>query len=1276
MSRSSSMYDALGQLSLLDTMDDTAVSGISGVAHIPLPDIPALSLPLKGIHLIEASAGTGKTWTLTALMVRLIVQGGYLTRHIIATTFTRAAAAELKLRIRSRFEEVAQLLKQAIEQPERTLQQAQQDKALLEVFLLQALGRNNYNHAYQRLRLALDSFDELFVGTLDSLCQRLLHEFAFDIGQYEQLSISEQSLQLSQQVMHDYLRQWRSQQDSRLIELLVLNNQLADVEDYQPIVSTALNFLSAQIQPVTAPEIDWQRLEALTQDVQRLDVTQLMPYLDGQGEFRHALNKAKSLFKTSHVMADVVDALKQGAVSHLMNVATDKDSLHINWLTSFDDNLEAQFTKANADIRDQFLALPAVAILQQVYRMYQYLTEQLQQMEAFLQFDIIRTVRERLPQLLSEKGETTFSEQMRVLASRLHSEQGKVLAQLIQHRYPVALVDEFQDTNSDQDAVIASIWRQPAQSTAEATPIHPACLVMVGDPKQAIYGFRGGDMLTYQRARRIVSRQGLIHTLGENQRSIAPLVQAVDRFFRFNLDMGEGVLYQPVQASGRKKSLLSEGEVQNPAPMRLIALQDKQDELQQTAWQIAGLLQQGQQLQLVIQLDEQPARPLQPNDIAVLCRSNFELDEVQRVLKDFAIPVWRTAQRSVFGGGLAQDVAALMQVMLNPYHESLLRRALSGVLLNVSLNRLLQLDEQPDELAVLQASFYEFGAVWQRQGFLAAWQQLLTHFKVWQQLSTQPEGERLIVNLRHVTELLHQQSEKIKGQHHLLAWLMRQVSQPGEREWELERRLSGQQGVQLMTIHKSKGLEFPIVFVPGLDVVKKPKEGLIFFELNQQRMLGVSAREIAQEEAHKARFEAEQRRLVYVALTRASVRLYITVKADSDKPKASVLRYWLPQAREEWVDHPDPVIATTSIRPSMQDAPDFHYQQQENIQPVHSRPLPSRPIQAWGETSFSKLVNHSQHPQHQQSLDTTPEQVAAEQSPELVAAHDDEPTEPVQAIVGEGLGEVSLDIAEAESEPEVNPQDELENFRFIFPRGANAGDCLHQILERINPKDERFWPDTFGRILQQFAINRQLQRFGHAPASHEQMSGWFKHILHASLPQSATLAGLQPSAQVHEFEFHVALGQSSMNTRRIHQLLLQHGVQVAELNSSSFARYLHGFIDLLYEHDGRFYVADYKSNYLGDQLSDYNQQAMRDSMSDAGYWLQAALYMVALHRYLKVRLPDYQPQQHLGGAVYLYLRGMQANTAGNSESYGVLHWQPDVRLIMDIDTVLGEQGSQ
>lgn len=1272
-SRSSSHATNSGQLSLLGDMDvgiTNPANVIATVNHIALPDIPALNLPLKGIHLIEASAGTGKTWTLTALMVRLIVQGGYLTRHIIATTFTRAAAAELKLRIRSRFEEVAQLLKRAIEQPEHTLQQVQQDKALLEVFLLQSLGRDNYNHAYQRLRLALDSFDELFVGTLDSLCQRLLHEFAFDIGQYEQLSISEQSLQLSQQVMHDYLRQWRSQQDSRLIELLVLNNQLADVEDYQPVVSTALNFLSAQIQPVTAPEIDWQRLEALEQEVQQLDVAELLPYLHEQGAFRHALNKAKSLFKTSHVMAEVVDGLRQGAVSHLMNVATDKDSLHINWLTSFDDNLDAHFTKANAAIRDQFLALPSVAILCRVCTTYQYLTEQLRQMEVFLQFDIIRTVRERLPQLLSEKGETTFSEQMRLLASRLHSEQGKVLAQLIQHRYPVALVDEFQDTNSDQDAVIASIWRQPAQPAAEAVSIHPACLVLVGDPKQAIYGFRGGDMLTYQRARQIISQQGLIHTLGENQRSIAPLVQAVDRFFRFQPEMGEGVLYQPVQASGRKKSLLSEGEVHNPAPLRLIALQDKQDELQQTAWQIAGLLQQAQQQQLLIKLDEQPARPLQPNDIAVLGRKGKYLDQIEKALSGFGIPVWRTAQRSVFEGGLAQDVAALMQVMLNPYQESLLRRAVSGVLMNFSLNHLLELDEQPDELAALQASFYEFGAVWQRQGFLAAWQQLLTHFSVWQQLSTQPEGERLIVNLRHITELLHQQSEKIKGQHHLLAWLMRQVSQPGEREWEVERRLSGQQGIQLMTIHKSKGLEFPIVFVPALDMVEKPKDGLIFFEQDQQRMLGVSAREIAQQEAHNQRFEAEQRRLVYVALTRASVRLYITVKADSDKPKATVLRYWLPQAREQWIDHRDPLIATTSIQPSMQDAPDFHYQQQDDIQPVYSRPLPGRPIQAWGETSFSKLVNHSQH---QQPLDVTPEQVAAEQSPELVAIHDDEPTEPTQAVVGE----VSLDIPDTSVEqPIANPQDELENFRFIFPRGANAGDCLHQILEKMNPRDERFWPETFDRILQQFAINRQLQRFDHAPASHAQMTGWFRHILHASLPQGATLAGLQPQAQVHEFEFQVALGQSTLNTRRIHQLLLQYGVQVAALNSSSFARYLHGFIDLLYEHNGRFYVADYKSNYLGDQLSDYNQQAMRDSMSDAGYWLQAALYMVALHRYLKVRLPDYQPQQHLGGAVYLYLRGMQANTASNSEHYGVLHWQPDVQLVMDLDAVLGQQGGQ
>ncbi len=1271
---------------------------------VGLPPIPALVMALDGIHLIEASAGTGKTWTLTALMVRLIVEKHYLTRQIIATTFTRAAAAELKLRVRSRFDEMAKLLKASIDRPQAVLAETQASSDLLKIHLLQTLNVDEQVAAFHRLRLALDSFDELFIGTLDSLCQKILNEFSFDIGQYEQLSISEQTTLLCQQVMHDHLRQWRSQQDSRLIELLVLSNQLSDVESYQPIVNTALNFLSAHMQEVSAPNINWTALEQLVMQVQSINIDELQPYLSVEGEQHGKLSKNRAFSNNAHVFPHFILELQKSCTESLVMLA--KDSEQEKWLLGFE-KIDGQFKKADDALKQQFLALPATQILIKVCESYQQIRRQLSQLQQFLQYDVIRAVRERLPQLLSEKGETTFSQQMRLLATRLSSEDSTVLAQHIRHRYPVALVDEFQDTNSDQDKVITSIWRQP-----ESTPLqdshnhaHQGCLVLVGDPKQAIYGFRGGDMLTYHNAKQVVKQLGRIHALSHNQRSIDLLVNAVDRFFQFKVDMGEGVIYDAVQPSGRKKSQLlelSEADTQaaqvNIAPLRLISLTEKQDEYQQVAWQIAALLQQSQQQRLQIQIDEHIARALDANDIAVLCQGNFELDQIQSALADFDIPVWRAAQRSVFEGSLAHDVAALMQVMLNPYHESQLRRALSSILLDNSLLDLLRLDQSPDELAEIQGHFYEFGEQWQRLGFLAAWQQLLNHFEVWQRLSRQPEAERLVVNLRHLTELLHQHSEKIKGQHHLLAWLMRQISHPQQREWELERRLSGQQGVQLMTIHKSKGLEFPIVFVPGLDVVKKPKPGLVFFEKDQQRMLGVgqqdgTAQSQAQQEAHLARQQAEQRRLVYVALTRASVRLYISVKAEADKPKqASVLRYWLPENRGDWPDL-TPVEPHTMLQGSLQQAPVFRYKQQDEMHAVIAQPLPRQSVYAWGETSFSRLVNHQTVNDHSagasEDLLIEPEKNNNQGViQDATLTRDDEPTEPVLMAIGDAANQtIGLtqpeDLLSESAHPEnTHPEDgSADTFRFSFPRGANAGDCLHQILEHLNPKDEYHWEKVFNRTLQQYAINNQLQRFGYPPASTAQMTGWFRHIVNARLPDGATLAGLSTHSQVHEFEFQLSLGSTHLNVQRIHALLAEHGVEVAALNPTHFARYLHGFIDLLYEHNGRFYVADYKSNYLGNQLADYQVGQMQASMTQAGYWLQAALYMVALHRYLKVRLADYQPSQHLGGAVYLYLRGMQdlknqatlesGEIAQAASQTGVLYWQPEITLIEALDDVLG-----
>ncbi len=1250
-------------------MNDLAQAPSHSQTLIQIPANPAIDLALQGLHLIEASAGTGKTWTLATLMVRLIVEGGFFTRQIIATTFTRAAAAELKSRIRKSFETYRSILKQGIDDLPLTLQQAVERKDWLAVHFLQNLNVDQQAHAQNLLQLALDTFDELFVGTLDSFCQKLMSEFAFDSGQYESLQISEQEAELCYQVMHQSLRQWYSQQHPRLIELLVISGNYKDVDHFASNMGQVLNFLSAPIENVPMPQFDWPAYDQVHQAICNIDPSILVAFNDffqDEGIYKNHLNGVKAFKKHGHLLPAMLESIASHSLNYLLQL--DEHEKFADLLDGFL-NIEAQFKTKPEDqtALAVFNQLSLVRLIQQCAEVRQQLQQGLAQASQYLNYYLSQTIRQALPQLLAEHGETTFSQQMRTLAHALQDTQpnGQALAQHIQHRYPVALVDEFQDTNSDQDQIIAQIWRN-------AVPTSKNCLILVGDPKQAIYGFRGGDMLTYKKARDDVrTKQGRQHFLQFNHRSIAPLVQAVDTLLQRNIELGEEIQYAPVEAAGHNKTQLcwqldAQGQLHiNPQPLRWLCVQDKKNELTQIAWQIIQLLQAAAEGKLYWNAQDPDVLPkaLVPNDIAVLCRANHQLDDIETILLQAKIPVCRSARMNVLASAMATEVAALMQLMLNPLHEGYLRRVLSGLLVGQTLHDLLLLDQDSDQLARLQALFIQWAEQWHQSGFLTAWQQFARQFKVWQQLASVDNAERHVVNLRHVVELIHQREQSLSGQHYLLGWLMQQMKHPSQRETELERRLSGTQGVQLMTIHKSKGLEFPIVFVGSLDKSKPDAIKLAFYEENQQRKLSFDHTNPDHEKAHRARELAEQKRLMYVALTRASVCLYVIAPplpgADAKgkpKPPKGLLYHWLPVNQSEWL------CAHSKIEEELSQCPAFVYSQHDTPPQLNARPMPTQRQQAWGLTSFSQLSRYQKASAMPSAADKSASNT--NNSADRTHAPDSESATADRML---HMDEPNVDLAQ----PSQALEAKHEAFCFAFPRGTQAGECLHGILERINPKQPQHWQAIFMEQMQKFAINLDELAQKNPHLTLDNMQLWFNDIVHANLPDGAALAEL--SNQIHEFEFHLALSNQPLDTQAMYQLLQQYNLPVATLNPVFNARYLHGYIDLVYEHNNKYYVADYKSNSLKayaqpDGLSNYQPDALQQNMSSAGYWLQAVLYQVALHRYLRLRLPEYQPQQHLGGVVYLYLRGMREGT----DQTGVLHWPVNLDLIDQLDQLLGQ----
>ncbi|HFE9869222.1 TPA: UvrD-helicase domain-containing protein [Acinetobacter baumannii] len=1214
---------------------------------------PIIDIEFSGLHLIEASAGTGKTYTLSSLMVRIFLEK-YLPGQVIATTFTRAAAAELKSRIRARLVETHRYLdaKRSLTEKEILLQAEQESDLLLQHILKHFATRIAY--ACERLKLVIDQLDELFVGTLDSFSQKLLREFAFESGKIERAQITDDAKTYSRQLIHDVLREWIQSQPQTVIDALYLAGELKSVDSFVKLVEDSLNFSSAHFKLPEKPTIQFEQLAQLKQLAAEIDISLLEPYYSLDGD--HYKHVSGTIFRNG-----AFNKLFSECLPQLLQVLKQSDSILV-----FDGSLAIQrelvfkflgqladqkvFKKCPAEISDGFYQHPCIQQIQQLFGVLKNYAEQFDQLHIYLKAYLCIEVKKRLPQVLQNKGETTFSQQIRTLSEALKGEQGQRFAVFVQARYPLILVDEFQDTNQDQDDMLASIWRHPER-------YQKGCMIMVGDRKQAIYGFRGGDMLTFLNAYKdSQAKHGREYKLIHNHRSVADLVEVVDALFQRQIDFGEQVQYDPIRAGTRPHPVLIDQNQPNPHPLRWLMLKDKETEAQQVAWKIRDLLNQSHAGQLYFQKDAQ-TQTLNEDDIAVLSRNHDGLDKVQFELERLGIRVNRPSKRSVFDCTIAQDVGALLTAILHPYDEAKVKRALISRLFAMDLKQLLQLEQTAEGLSQFMTGFDTIRELWSAQGFLVAWQQCLNQFGIWKNLVAvqSKDNERVVVNLRHLTEILSQHSEKYQGAQNLYHWYLKQLQSPLDREWELERRLSSEAGVQLMTIHQSKGLEFKIVFLLGADKPFRENNKTLNFSTQDitvsesaqtltQRVVAIADKTYLNEnelKQHEERALAEQNRLWYVALTRASHRVYALLQ-DTDGKSVSGLAFW--KNRAEPFQHrccTDEIILE-------QPPAARHLNQHINIIEIQAQHFPDQRFYSRGKTSFSYLAQHLRHKVGTDLL--------ASQSHEAVLAEDE------------------LDQVISVEAPAAQP---ISWIKSNFPRGTLAGNFLHEIFEHIDFQcsDEwvseirrRFkndysslWQDLLIKYQESFPEEQEAEySLYHAVAE------WLQEILSTPLYQGFRLNRLQPEHYLSECPFYLALSDRVLAMKRIQQLFAEYGMEMPELLEARSARYLNGSIDLVYFDGQRYHIADYKSNYLGENLADYSVESIAQSMSLASYWLQAGLYLVALHRYLKVKMQNYDIEQHLGGATYLYLRGMN----GEAEQ-GYYYWQPSTEFVLRLDAILG-----
>jgi len=1222
--------------------------------------LDTLTFPLFGASLIEASAGTGKTYTIVNLYIRLLLGHDCAplgVEQILVVTFTNAATGELKERIRQR------------------LRQAYLDffaKSSQDNFIQQLIDQSdNVELDCQRLALASKQMDEAAVYTIHGFCHKALTEHAFESGaMYEQSFILDESEWLKI-AAEDYWRKHVVTLPQHTLQLLLKHWATPDA-----MLKGIGRLLSQHATPHQTKDIE-SAIKSVNQYAEQ--VTKLKRWWLSN-DVSQQLSKANLNGRAKLGKLLTLQDMQAFCKSDLLQLDFDKTG----WLLFSPEQIAKAAKKGSEDLShldfSQFEQLQSMLLFCQ-----QNLTLAFSQHAMSVVSANLASHKEML-HLLSP-DDLLVGLQRAISQQADNSNGGNSLANTIRQNYPAALIDEFQDTDPVQFEVFQGIYGVSKEETAlEASSeissgsssissgLSKACWIMIGDPKQAIYAFRGADIFTYIKAKEWVDSYRHF-TLATNWRSAPKLVDAINHLFessRKGFLFEQSIPFYPVHAGRDFAGLTVQGKAVESLDFQHlcssenlpISANEASNQLAiATANQITNWLQLAKTDQAQIQ-----GRAITAGDCCVLVRNRNEAQVIKNALSAVNVASVFLARKSVFATQIAVDVFRLLKALSQPTDERLLKTALMSELFTFDAQQLDNLfNDESSWQDVLEQRFY-WHQTWQKQGLIRAINQVLRHFNVEQGLiKHQPDGLRRVTDLRHLTELLQQQSLQLVGEAQLIHWFESCLLEPDHNNDNQQIRLESDANlVQIITLHSSKGLEFPLVFIPFASSYKTAQQALYH---NDEQQLEVDFL-LKEQNLQKADFErlAEDIRLFYVAVTRAvyycSIGVWNISLGKSKKVSGfaqSALGCLLLSAKDEpdsdlqesaEIANPQEQITDQHISQRIQalaakcDLSYRHFTQVQSETPQglssqgNDAELPqlkalnlTRPVsRAWRLTSYSAISSQQVH------LD-------------MPAPGQDEGQDQVLDLV---QGEELVEQSSLNSELAQNP--------FSFERGANAGSFLHGLLENIDLQKSEQLSEV---------ITQQSTWFGIGDEWHGCLENWLTDVLLAPFCAESeaetphiSLAQLSPKQTKVEMEFHMPLHEVKVGDFNsiINQYFEQHArdYQFEQLNGM-----IKGFIDLMFEFEGKFYVADYKSNHLGDSYDSYHVSAMEQAMTGHDYHLQAILYTLALHRWLKYKLPNYDYHTHIGGAYYLFIRGMSQTAPGN----GVYFVLPEKSMIEALDAL-------
>jgi len=1152
------------------------------------------SKPLTGQHLVEASAGTGKTHLLTTLYLRLILGRGTAEgralrpQEILVVTFTIAATQALKGRIRAR-------LNVAYLDFSRGVSKDDDIQVLIS-------SSPDLQLEAKRLKHALLWFDEASIFTIHGFCARILQDRGFDAGLRLDLSVTQQSEDLLLQAAQDVYR--RLGEGLPVLEKALAFNQWGTPTALAQAMAPLLNAPNLRFHP----EAHQDRFEPMLAE---------------------DMLKAKSVWITE----DINTLLKASELKK--NV---KAWHRIDSMTDFcrDQTLSPESPLWHLWARDALITAvkkgttpPDHPVFDQLQAISRRLSIQDQVISGIWQ-STLAEIRHKLDQA-QRAGELTMDNLLTLVQSAVSSQP--MAAQALSADFPVMLIDEFQDTDHTQ----YSIFRSIHQAGSSLTNL----LLLIGDPKQAIYRFRGADIHTYLKAR---EESEHTHTLEKNWRSSRPLVTATNQLFDQPglFTQNDSIRFLPSEAQ-RDYDVSELTSAQKPVPpiwfLRsdpTFAITDKPRDQQALATMLARQLQTWLSPNHALRIE---GKPVCASQIAVLTRDRNEANLIKQTLQAHGIKSVLLSQDRILDQPISRALATFLKAALRPNDPRAVVSALTTPLLRVDISELQAL--QDSELA-LQAALDEFmgyAKIWQQQGIAALIIRLIDARELGPRWLADPDGARVLTDLRHLAELLQQQSLIMPDHEQLLRWLTLNHNIDNQNLDDTQQLRLDTDGnlVTLMTFHGAKGLEFDVVCLPFAHFGQQTKpsrlkdllspilnpDGLCetWVNLNQDPMLKAATERANQE---------EDMRLMYVAMTRAKHLTLLGIgsaKGYQQSVTARLLQY----------DAENPSVTFTSMPSDLYQVVDpddmttnsFVMQETDaNGQYLPALDKPS-PKLDWRIHSYSGIKRAAL------TVNTT----------EFNTHHNSQ-------TLAQGFED---DDWSDGTEVQTSTQKSLSNFVFsAFPRGPLIGVHMHTLLEKLD----------FTQSIEQQAITSAVQARLGLPKDHEALFlQWINTILTQPLTASGlTLGGLQANARADELEFHFPLGGSQM----LLQTVQDHGYLPYTLPSQlRLDGMMTGSIDLLCRWQGRYYIIDYKTNHLGDHLSDYSRDQLQVAIDHSHYDLQYLIYSVALKKMLALTEPDTAFESLFGGVIYLFLRGMIG-----SEHQGVYFDAVDCKAIAAIEDCL------